>query len=112
MSKKDPTARVIRTKNNAEAGILINENSISIIAGDGQNLIVVDKNGITIKGAISLVTMGNGIRQGGLFVKALDMISMIPSTIVTPFPDQNPRPPINIATSIMQDVALFMAMMI
>jgi len=108
--KNDPRQRVIKSSKDADASIVISDKSVKIV-GNSKNFIAIDDRGITLKGPISLVTDGTGIRRGGLFVQMPDMIRMIPSTIVTPLPSQIPIPPIHGLINIKLDVAFFLSLL-
>jgi hypothetical protein len=109
--KKDPRRRVIRSSKNANASLVLSDNSAKLV-GDSRHFIAVDERGVTIKGPISLVTDGTGIRRGALFVQMPDMIRMIPSTIVTPLPSQIPIPPIHGLINLKMDTALFLSLLV
>ena len=103
--------RVIKADKNAKAGIKITENSITLV-GDDRHLIVVNEQGITIKGPTSMINDSMGRREGGLFVGLNDFLEMIPSTIVTPIPKKIPFPPIHGLINLQKDVAFFMALLV
>lgn len=109
--KRDPRKRVIRVSNNAKAGVELSESTAKLM-GDENNFIAVDSDGIYLKGNLSFITDGTGIRRGGLFVQMPDMLRMIPSTIVTPIPPQIPIPPISQIASITKDLAFFLALLV
>ena len=85
--------RVIKANQGAKPGIEVSE-SVVIIAGDSRHFIAVDERGVTIKGPVSFVTDAMGVRRGGLFVGINDFLHMIPSTIITPIPQNIPIPPV------------------
>jgi hypothetical protein len=105
-----PKTRVYRTGNADSSSILQTEDSISIIANK-DNFIVVDDKGITIKGPVSIVADSPNIRVGGLFVGAPDLSKMIPSTIITPLPQQIPMPPIFGAVAMAADISFFLSLL-
>lgn len=107
----DTTARGWKAARDAQAGVFIDKNR-SILAGNSQNFVVADQNGITIKGPVSFVSMSNEVRFGGLFVGQQDFNQMIPSTIVTPQVMRQPVPPINGIVNIVEDVAFFAALLV
>lgn len=106
-----PTTRVWKASRTATSGVILNEDS-TVILGNKDNLIALDKNGVTISGPISLVAEAHNIRRGGLFVGLNDFTDMIPSTIVTPLPKQIPLPPIQGLINIAQDVAFFTSLLV
>ena len=109
--KKDPRRRVFRTHKDAKAGLELSDESAKLMGND-QVFIAVDKQGIFLKGKLSIITDGTGIRRGGLFVQMPDMSRMIPSTIVTPNPVQIPIPPVSGLQNIQKDLAFFLALLI
>ena len=108
--KNDPRQRVIKASKDSDASLVLSKKSAKLV-GDSRHFIAVDDRGITIKGPISLITDGTGIRRGGLFVQMPDMIRMIPSTIVTPLPSQIPVPPIHGLINIKTDCAFFLSLL-
>jgi len=103
--------RVVRTANDSKAALLVEDNAVSVI-GDKDHFIVCDERGITLKGPISIVADAMGRRSGGLFVEMSDLLSMIPSTIVTPFPQKIPFPPALGVVNMAKDVSFFMALLV
>lgn len=77
------------------------------MVGAPNRFIKVNDNGTTIYGPVSIVAGTESIKTGGMFVSLPNLIKMIPSTMVTPIPDQIPFPPINIAFDLAEDVAYF-----
>jgi hypothetical protein len=108
--KKDPRRRVFRTRKDAKAGLELTDSSAKLM-GDNKNFIVVTEQGIFIKGKLSLITDGTGIRRGGLFVQMPDFTRMIPSNIITLNPAQIPSPPISGLQDIQRDLAFFLSFM-
>ncbi len=111
MAKKDPRKRVIKASKDAEAGITLSNKAAQII-GNANNFISVTENGIFLKGKVSFITDGTGVRRGGLFVEMPDMTKMIPSTIISPLPSHLPIPPIVGLVNIAKDVAFFMSLLV
>jgi hypothetical protein len=107
----DTTARAWKATREAQAGVFIDEKR-SLLVGDSQHFVAADRNGVTIKGPVSMVTGSEEIRTGGLFVGMNDFQQMIPSTIVTPKPMKLPIPPISGIANIVQDVAFFAALLV
>ena len=84
----------------------------AFLIGNKNNFIVANKGGVSIIGnSITLGTVSENIRRGGLFVNMNDFIRMIPSTIVTPIPANIPYPPLGMAATILKDLPFFIAMM-
>lgn len=109
--KTDPRKRIFRASKDSDAALILTDQA-AILAGNSNNFIAVDDFGITIKGNISLVTDGTGIRRGGLFLQMPDLLRMIPSTIATPIPPQIPIPPLFGIRNIVRDTAFFSALLI
>lgn len=106
-----PTRRIFRASKTSKAGLMLDETSASLI-GDQRHFVVADEKGVTIKGPISLISDAMGIRRAGLFVGLNDFLAMIPSTIVTPIPQQIPFPPTFALVGLAKDVAFFTALLI
>lgn len=87
-----PQRRVFRTSSGSSAAIIIDDDRI-VIMGDTDHFVVVDKNGITIKGPRSDISASENNRKGGLWTTIPDFVAMLPSTIVTPLPQQIITPP-------------------
>jgi len=97
--------------NDADAGVMVTPKA-SMLVGSSKNYIVADGTGLSLVGkSISMGTTGENIRQGGLFLKMNDFVSMIPSTFTTPIPPQIPFPPLGMITSIVSDLPFFLMMM-
>lgn len=109
--KNDPRQRVIKASKDADASLVLSEKSAKLV-GNSKNFIAVDDRGITLRGPISIVADGTGVRRGGLFIQMPDMIRMIPSTIVTPLPSQIPVPPIHGLINIKSDCAFFLSLLL
>ena len=109
--KNDPRQRVLKASKDSDASLVLSKKSAKLV-GNSKNFIAVDDRGVTIKGPISIVADGTGIRKGGLFVEMPDMIQMIPSTIVTPLPKQIPIPPVHGLIGIKSDVAFFLSLLV
>ena len=98
--------------NTSDAGMMVTPDA-SFVVGNKSNFIAASKEGIALVGkSVSYGTLGENIRQGGLFVKMNDFVRMIPQTMVTPIPSQIPFPPIGLVTSVLSDLPFFMAMVI
>lgn len=102
--------KIWRATKDSAAGFMVTPNS-AVMAGSKDAFIAATKNGIALSGPISLIATGEQIRQGGLFVKMNDFVKMIPSTIVTPIPDQIPFPPVALMTSVAKSLPFIIAMM-
>lgn len=109
--KKDPRRRVFKSSKDAVAGIELTDTSAKLI-GDSNNFVAVNHEGIYLKGNISMITDGTGIRRGALFVQMPDMLRMIPSTIITPNPVQIPVPPVTGLINLAKDLAFFLSLLV
>ena len=105
------TARAWKATREAESGFFLDIDKV-IMAGDNKHFLAADKNGVTIKGQLSIVAMSNEVRTGGLFIGPGEFSEMIPSTIVTPLPLKVPSIPTTAITNILQDVAFFSAFLV
>lgn len=99
-------ARAWKVNRDSESGVFITPDK-AVLAGDSKHFLVADRNGVTIKGAVNMVSMSTERRTGGLFLGLGEFMEMIPSTIVTPIPPVIPLPPITGIVNILQDVAFF-----
>ena len=75
-----------------------------------KSFIVVDNNGITLRGSTSLGSMGEGQRTGGMFINMNEMVKMIPSAIVTPIPPLIPIPPLGFVVAVLGAVTAITAL--
>ncbi len=105
-----PTTKIWKASRKSTAGMMVTETS-SMMIGSPDVVVVADDRGITLAGPISIVADGMNIRRGGLFVGLNDFAQMIPSTILTPLPQQIPLPPINGLVNISKDIAYFMSLL-
>ncbi len=105
------TTRVYKASQEGKASIEIGEAHVAV-AGDSRHFVVVDDRGTTIKGPLSFVTDAMGTRRGGLFTGISDFLHMIPSTLISPIPNQIPMPPIQGLIGIQRDVAFFISLLI
>ena len=103
------TTKVWRSSRTSKAAMTISEDQGAIVSGD--NIVAVNKNGITLSGPISITADAMNIRKGALFVGLNDFMSMIPSTLITPFPQQIPMPPIGGIINLTRDVVFFMSLL-
>jgi hypothetical protein len=99
--------KVWRAVKNAPAAFMIDEDSAFLVGSRG-NFVVADDShvGIVAEG-ISFNTLSENQRHGGLFIKMNDLVQMVPTTLVTPMPAQNPYPPMGLVNGIFDDVARF-----
>ena len=108
---KNPRTRVYRSSKTSKAALEMSEDT-AVLAGDSRHLVVVDSRGTTIKGPISIIADAMGVRRGALFVGINDFVHMIPSTMMTPIPQQIPFPPVHGLTNLATDVAFFTSLLI
>jgi hypothetical protein len=105
------TVKVWTASKNAPAGFQVEEKAAYMI-GSRSNFIAADGNGVSITGkSITLGTGAENVRRGGLFIGLNDFIKLIPTTIVTPMPEQIPFPPMGVVTGVMKDLPFFIAML-
>lgn len=102
--------KVWRATPDSAAGFMTTPEFTAMV-GSKSSFIVVNDRGISISGPISMITTGEQVRQGGLFVKMNDLIQMIPSTIVTTVPNIIPFPPIAMVTHVMKTLPFVLAML-
>lgn len=105
------TTRVWKASRQSVASIELSENS-SAIFGDRNHFVLTNKKGTFVKGPISFIAAGNEIRTGGLFVYNNDFVRMIPSTLITPFPQVLPVPPMFEIPNIQKDLAFFLSLLV
>lgn len=106
-----PTTKVIRTHENAKAAVKVTGDSV-IVAGNEKHVVVVNKQGITLRGPISLGADSSNIRHGGLFIGMNDFLKLIPSTQWTPIPQALVFPPVFGLVGIARDIAFFASLLI
>ena len=66
------------------AGIRLRDTGIEIFGGKKSSVFVNDSTGIIFKGPAAFTNMPNGIQFAGLWRMNNEMLSTIPSTIMTP----------------------------
>jgi hypothetical protein len=108
---ENTTARAWKATRDSLAGVFIDDQK-AILAGSNKNFVVADSKGITIKGPLSLASMSNEQRSGGLFIGQGDFRDMIPATIVTINPRKLPIPPITGIINVVADIAFFAAFLV
>lgn len=99
-------AKIWKASLNAPAQFAITQNSAFMVGAENR-FIKVNENGTTIYGPVSIVAGTESIKTGGMFTSLPNLVKMIPSTFVSPLPDQIPMPPINVAFDLAEDVAFF-----
>lgn len=104
------TVKIWKASRQAQAEMVVSEDS-ALVSGDANHYIKVNQRGTTIYGAVSIVAGTESIKTGGVFGQLPNTAKMIPSTMVSPVPDQIPMPPIGIANDIAKDVAYFLAIL-
>jgi len=109
----DPQKRnfkIWRATKNAEAGFQCTPNSVALV-GNKKNAVAADENGVYISmgGSVSFGTTSENIRMGGLFVQMNDWIRMIPQTMMTPFPNCIPFPPVALFASTAKNLVVMIA---
>ena len=107
-SKNPPHTRIIRSSPRSSAGLQVGDDKAALI-GDRRHFVIVDGQGITLRGPIRVVAMSNDVRKAGLWVGLGEFVEMIPSTIVTPHPAVIPMPPVFLATAAADAAAYFKA---
>jgi hypothetical protein len=108
---ENETTKVFAASSNAKAGIELSEDSAALV-GDSRHFVIADDRGTTIKGPVSIVADAMSIRRGGLFVGLNDFLHMIPSTIISPIPNQIPMPPMHGIINLQKDLTFFLACLI
>lgn len=112
MAASEQNFKIWTATNTSSAGVMVTPKA-SFLVGTPYNFVVAGDSGITLAGkSISMGTVGENIRQGGLFVKMNDFVRMIPQTLATPIPSQIPFPPLGMVTSVLGDLPFFIAMMV
>lgn len=110
-----PTAssqvKVWRATPSSQSGVVLSDGSAKLVGNRG-NFVVADKDGVAISGPVSFITTSDQKRSGGLFVELNDFVKMIPTTIVTPMPNQIPWPPFSMISSIARDVPIFLGLLV
>jgi hypothetical protein len=99
--------KVWKSDPNAEAGIEVRDESVTMIAGTAgaPSAVRVDKSGTYIGGKVSIMSMPDQIRVGGLWVQNNPFLGMLPSTLASPIPALILNPPIQGITDLVESVA-------
>jgi len=92
MSLTPDNQRVFRASKKSDAAVVVSDDT-AILAASKDNFVLANKQGVTIKGPISMITPSHEIRVGGMWTLTSDFMRMLPSTIVTPLPNQILMPP-------------------
>ena len=92
-------------------GFMVTPDAAFMIGGS-KTFIAADENGIVLKGPISFATSAEQMRTAGIFVGLNDFTRMIPSTMMTPFPQVIPVPPIAQFASIARQMPIMLAMLV
>ena len=104
--------KIWKATSNSNAGFMVTPKSAFMIANKN-NFVAVGDVGISLTGkSISFATTSENLRKGGLFVEMNDFVKMIPTTLVTPMPEQIPFPPLGMVSSVIKDLPFFLAMMV
>lgn len=111
MARSDRRVQVWRISKDSPAGIEVSENT-AILAGSRANFVAATSAGVTIMGkSINFGVPSENQRHGGMFIRMNDFLQMIPSTLVTPTPNQIPFPPFAIASTMLADLPFFTGML-
>jgi len=101
--------RIWRASPDAAAGIVVGPNEVRIV-GDKNNFFVANELGTVMQGnTVTINSLSENYRIGGLFIKMNDFVQMIPQTIVTTVPNNVPFPPIAFGLKTMMDLPAFIA---
>lgn len=107
----DRKVKVWRVSPTSTAGVEITEGAV-VVAGSRTNFISAHSAGITMMGkSINFGVPSENQRHGGMFIKMNDFLQMVPTTIVTPVPNQIPFPPFGLASSMLSNMPFFVAML-
>ncbi len=79
----------------------------AFMIGAENRFVKVNESGTTVYGPMSVVAGTETIKTGGMFVSLPNLVKMVPSTFVSPLPDQLPFPPINVGFDLAEDAAFF-----
>lgn len=110
MDKRKQKFKIWRATLNSTAGFQCTPTTV-VMAGNPKNAIVADENGVYLSmgGSVSFGTTSENIRMGGLFVQMNDFIRMIPQSMMTPFPNCIPFPPVALFLSSARDLVITLA---
>lgn len=97
-------SKALKFKPDSQAGVELEDDRVSMSAGEAAS-VIVGQEGVYINGPISLNSMPEDIRIGGLWVMQMGWMGMIPSTLVTPFAQYTVSPPVSILSRVARDVA-------
>jgi hypothetical protein len=110
MAASEKNFKIWTATNDSNAGVMVTPKA-SFLVGDKSNFYAASNTGVAIVGkSISLGTISENIRQGGLFVNMNDFVKMIPQTMVTPIPSEIPFPPLGLIFSVLGDLPFFLAL--
>ncbi len=104
-------AKIWKASLESPAQLAVTSESSTMVGGENR-YIKVNKNGTTIYGPVSIVAGTESIKTGGMFVSLPNLVKMIPSTMVSPIPDQIPSPPLNVAFDLVEDVSFFALLLV
>lgn len=93
------------------AGFQVTERQVYMV-GDKNNFVVADPGGIAMVGkSINFGVTSENIRYGAFFTSLNDFVQMIPTTLVTPMPNQMPSPPLALASGFIKDSPYFLGLL-
>lgn len=111
LKRSDRRVQVWRISRESPAAIEVTENT-ALLAGSRANFVAASGAGVTIVGkSVNFGVLSENQRHGGLFIRMNDFLQMVPTTIVTPVPNQIPFPPFGLASSMLSDLPFFLAML-
>ena len=103
--------RIWRVSKDSTAGVEIGPTH-ALMAANRNNFFVATEIGLGLAGnSVSFMLPSEKIRHGGFFIRQNDFLQMIPSTIVTPNPNQIPFPPFGLVSSIIKDMPAFLGLL-
>jgi hypothetical protein len=110
MSDEKKRIRIWRAAPEAEAHIKLEEGSVTI-AANSRTFINVDEGGITLRGDVSMASVGPGRRTGAFFIEQFEFADMIPKTMMTMIPSVLPWPPLGFLVSAVNGVTMALALL-
>lgn len=102
--------KIWKADTGSAAGFMVTPD-YTVMAGSKDSFFAASKEGCFISGPLTLISTGDQIRKAGLFVGMNDFVKMIPSTIVTPIPEQIPFPPVAFFTSVAKSLPFALALL-
>lgn len=84
--EKEDVPKVYKKTPDSNSGVLIRETGVEIAGGKVNRVIVSEEFGVIIKGKVGFTNLPEDVQFGGLWKFNSQLISTVPSTIMSPVP--------------------------